>query len=314
MIKTEWSFTIIADMKDSDDQNEKDDLQIIEIIKDLLKATEEYNSGNKIYISFCLKAKQSFVSNINPLILLNSNKEEIVIFNGSSKNYEIIECDISTSEGIKLIFENYVSSKINASFFGLLTWGHGAVYSFFSRLNKINEFSNTDIADNLKMINSKDIYHDFFDTQKNLQISDRYLNMDELSNGILLGMNRKIDLIVMAHCYMAYYETGRMMNLCSKYWVATLNVTQFNSINFKEVFNYIHTNTSIVSPNTLSIKFIPIIDENGKKQRKNDFFSYDLLNYGMLKKEIFALAGFLLDELEKNGVDAIKSARQKCID
>ncbi len=303
MTETEWCFTIIADrIEDSSKTTELISL-ITETIKQAAGSKKE-----KLLLVFCLRANNDFLKEVKPELSFD-NLKHILVYESLTDTYTTEELDISSAPGIEAIFTKYINSKIIAKHHGLMTWGHGGAYSFFEHL--LEETKQEYIYQSLKMNNSSETFNNYYYSEKKEQrISDKYLNMDELWKGILMGMKtKKIDIVIMSHCYMAYYETGRMMSKCAQYWVAALGKIKFNSIEVVKNLNFINDSDGVLSPLNLArnIASTPVVDEE-----KANFFIYDLKNYTALTKCIYSFAGYLIWEIKRNGPDAVHNIRAAC--
>jgi len=313
--KTEWGFLFIADRFDDSADGELL-LRIVEVIK----TATSFKEKNKIQIIFCLRASKEFKKKVlDELALQNAGitnigdpvSGKIMIYESPGNTLRSGNYDITMSQGISSIIKDFYKGKINAEFNGLITWGHGGVYSFFPRSEDNLQSTERLSIQKYKMVSEGDNYKNYYYIKYGIQLaSDNYLNMGELKEGIRNGLKKKMDIVIMSHCYMAYYETANMMSFCSKLWIAAMGYVQFNSLAFAEKLNDIHQNES----QTLPLQFAKnLLKKNGNTERVESFMIYDLRKYYILRKILYSMAGRLLSEIKRTtDICTLKSIRDAC--
>jgi len=315
--KTEWGFLFIADRVD-----DSADGELLSRIIQLIKTATLFKEKNKIQIIFCLRATKEFKKKVlDELVLQNAGVTiidepepgKLMIYESPGNTIRNGNYDITMSKGISRIIKDFYKGKINAQFNGLITWGHGGVYSFFPRAEENINQSELLSLQKYKMVSGGDNYRNYSYYIKKYEhelASENYLNMGELKSGIQKGLKKKMDIVVMSHCYMAYYETANMMSFCSKLWIAAMGYVQFNSLEFAEKLNDIHQNVS----KTLPLQFAKnLLKKNQNTERVDSFMIYDVRKYYILRKILYAMAGRLLSEIKKTtDICTLKGIREAC--
>jgi hypothetical protein len=237
-----WGICIIADLG----CNSKETRFNKELEK-LVTYLEE--AGRDSYITLIVNSQYGFLKKIMP----NENRADIgdsairaVVFRNKNEP-ELLEFkDISESDVIMDLIQRHHLSQVDTKFKALFMWGHGMAYSMFK---KSEDHSVPDFTDQIneakyfEMINGSGLNNIFYNKMSPIKLmsenikfnnaiidemthdmeiaeSKNYLSMDELASAILGSYKKKIALLVLSSCGMAYSRGGLSLSRACEYWLA----------------------------------------------------------------------------------------------
>lgn len=238
--KNNWGVCIIADLN-CGKAEDLFNLKIDVILDDLMKEGRDY------YITLIINSEFGFLKKLRGVIDDGSADTEIrtVIYQNSAlpevKDFQ----DISKREIVKELISQYHIGKASSKLNAVITWGHGMAYSIFKQPSQAENSellpSNEDKDKHFQMLNDTGFKNIFIGTHtissnetdghtsggsvlppphiSNIE-SKHYLSMDELALAIWSSFGRKIDLLVLSNCGMAYARTGITLSKVTDYWIA----------------------------------------------------------------------------------------------
>lgn len=240
-----WGICIIADLG----CNSKETRFNKELEK-ILQYLDEADRDN--YITLIVSSQFGFLKKIMP----NENRTDIpdpvirtVVFRNKNEAELLGFKDISSSNEIRDLITTYHLSHAHTKFNSLCMWGHGMAYSMFKKsedhsvpsfADKINEMKYFEminesdlnnilfnqlspvslIVNDIKTHNDEIALTEMVTSDMNAAESKNYLSMSELASAIINAYGKKVDLLILSSCGMAYSRAGISLSEVSDYWLA----------------------------------------------------------------------------------------------
>ena len=222
-----WGIFIIADL-DCGIGETLFNLKINTILEEL------ENNNRDFYITLIITAEFGFLQKLKGIAADGTPNETIktVIYQNTAQPQIKEALDVSTEKVVKDLMINYYCKNANAKFNAVITWGHGMAYSIFKKHPDAISVVDTpptseDVNKHFRMINDKKFKSLFIIPNHNSSNphistvqSKNYLSMDELASAIQSSFGKKIDLVVLSNCGMAYARTGITLSKVCDYWIA----------------------------------------------------------------------------------------------
>lgn len=240
---------------------------------------------------------------------------------------EIPRFSLGSEKDIKGFFKRVVLKTFSADRYILFTWDHGQPFGIFSGASE--EPSPSKAVDDEKVI--AEAFHFRLakqlkdETREEAELTARevpedklpILTITELKQAIQWAFGAtKIDIVVMANCYLQFFDTGYELSSCANYLVAFETLMFFrDSFDYKMILDSVGNDPNL-TPETLSKNIVLAYGLQRNKRNidsKNEIalFANDLSWYPVMAKLIDTLALSLIEELPRYR-EAITAAINRC--